>query len=446
MKKLITFITTIVTIVLSVILLTFSYSVALAQISPNALPLSSMPYDEQRGVISFANVLAPAFKSVTLIHSGSSAADGSFRPRSVGSGVIINKEKGLIITNSHVVAGSNRFRIQLADHRWLDAELIGTDAPSDIALLKTSKLPNQIHVADSDLTQVGDVVFALGYPLGLQQTLTFGIVSGVSRNSGGASLNDFIQTDAAINSGNSGGALLNSKGELVGINTSIISQSGGSIGIGFSVPSRMALSVATQLEKFGEVRRGAVGIVINHVSEADSERVGIDNWDGATIVKVEGESPAHLAGLQAGDVIVKFNGRHVTTADSLRAWIGVSEAGTPLEFTYMRGGEETKTVTVHARALDTSPISGMNSLGIKVRPTAESDNFPEEVKGIVIRELEMGSPGELAGLIQGDVIVAVNDEFAESEQVCDRLLSEAHGIARFVVYRGDMLIPVIVQF
>lgn len=446
MKKLITYITTIATIALSVIILTFSYSFALAQVGPNALPAASLPFDEQRGVLSFANVLGPAFKSVALIHSGSSAPDGSFRPKSVGSGVIINKEKGLIITNSHVVAGSDRFRIQLADHRWLDAQLIGTDSPSDIALLKTSGLPNQIQVADSDLTQVGDVVFALGYPLGLEQTLTFGIVSGLSRNSGGASLNDFIQTDAAINSGNSGGALLNSKGELVGINTSIISQSGGSIGIGFSVPSRMALSVATQLEKFGEVRRGAVGIVINHVSEEDSERVGIDNWDGATVVKVEDGSPAQTAGLQPGDVIVKFNGRHVTTADSLRAWIGVSEAETPLAFTYMREGEATKTVTAHARALNITPVSGINSLGINVRPIIESDNFPEKVKGIVIRELEIGSPAELAGLMQGDVIVAVNDEFAASRQVCDRLVSEAQGIAKFVVYRGNMFIPVIVQF
>lgn len=451
MKKLVTYITTIVTISLSVILLTFSYSLALAQVSANALPSSysfpsSLPVDEQRGVLSFANVLGPAFKSVALIHSGTTAPDGSFRARSIGSGVIINKEKSLIITNSHVVAGGDRFQIQLADHRWLDAELIGIDSPSDIALLKTSRLPNQIQIADSDLTQVGDIVFALGYPLGLEQTLTFGIVSGLSRNSGGSSLNDFIQTDAAINSGNSGGALLNSKGELVGINTSIISQSGGSIGIGFSVPSRMALSVATQLEKYGEVRRGAVGVVMNHVSEQDSQRVGIDNWECPTIVKVEDGSPAHVADLQPGDVIVKFNGRHVTTADSLRAWIGVSEAETPLAFTYMREGQATKTVTVHARVLNITPASSINSLGINIRAISKSDGFPGNVKGIVIRELKTGSPAEMAGLMQGDVIVAINDEFAANQQVCDRLVNEAHGIAKFVVYRADMFIPIIVQF
>ena len=441
MKKLMTYIITIIAIALSVILLTLSYSLALAQGLPG-----SLPYDEKRGVLSFSNVLNPAFKSVTLIHSGSSSANGSFIPKSVGSGVIINGQKGLIITNSHVVAGSNRFRIQLADHRWLDAELAGTDAPSDIALLKTDPLPNQIQIADSDLSRVGDIVFALGYPLGLEQTLTFGIISGLSRNSGGASLNDFIQTDAAINSGNSGGALLNSKGELIGINTSIISQSGGSIGIGFSVPSRMALSVAKQLEKFGEVRRGAVGIVINHVSEEDSKRVGIDNWDGATIVRIEEGSPADIAGLQAGDVITKFNNRHVTTADSLRAWIGVSEAETPLEFTYLREGKPPETIIVHARALNITPVSGLNSIGINVRPISESDNIPEKVKGIFIHKLDEGSPAELAGLMQGDVIVAVNDEFAASRQVCDRLVHEAEGIARFVVYRGNMLIPIIVQF
>ena len=433
-----------ITILSAMVLLTFSFSIALANTSS---PFSGTPIDQNRGVLSFSNVLDNAFKSVALIHSGSINEKGIFEAKSVGSGVIINKDNGLILTNSHVVAGHTAFRIQLSNHKWLDAELIGRDAPTDIALLKTSMvLQAQIDIADSDLARMGDVVFALGYPLGLEQTLTYGIVSGLGRTNGGASLSNFIQTDAAVNSGNSGGALLNSNGQLVGINTSILSRSGGNIGIAFAVPSRMAMSVANQLEKFGEVRRGAIGIVINHVTEEDSTRVGINHWDGATIMRVEPGSPAEQAGLRAGDVISRFNGRHVKSADALRAWIGVSEAETPLEFTYLREDRGETRVMINARSLNITPVSGLNSIGVKVRPIDVADNLPKDVQGIVIRELEKDSAAEKAGLLKGDVIVAVNDEFANNEQVCDRLVHEAEGIARFVVYRGNAFVPVIVQF
>lgn len=403
----------------------------------------TFPVDQGRNLLSFAPILEPAFKSVVFIQNGVLSDVGALIPRSIGSGVVINKQQGLILTNSHVVAGGTHFRIQLSDGRWIDAKLVGSDTPTDIAVLKTvNPLPYDIEIADSDQSRVGDIVFAVGYPLGLEQTLTFGIISGLGRSTGGTGLNDFIQTDAAINSGNSGGALLNSQGKLVGINTSILSQSGGNIGIGFSVPSRIAMQVAKQLAEFGSVLRGAIGVTLDRVSEADSTRVGIQTWDGANIVTVEDGSPADLAGLQSGDVITAFNGRHVKSARSLRTWIGVSQAGTPLEITYKRQGQEAKTMVMKARLLSQNPIAGLQALGARVRTIEPRDNLPENIKGVIISELTHGSPALTSGLKIGDVIVAINNELAASQQVCDRLVSEAHGVVRMMIYRSGNFVPI----
>ncbi|MEP3196534.1 MAG: trypsin-like peptidase domain-containing protein [Lentilitoribacter sp.] len=406
------------------------------------LGLSPLPVDQTRNQFSFAPVLEPAFKSVVFIQNGKLAEDGEVKPQAIGSGVVIDKAHGLILTNSHVVANGTHFRIQLSDGRWMDADLIGKDAPTDIAVLKVQgSVPEEITIADSDKSRVGDIVFALGYPLGLEQTLTFGIISGLGRSTGDQGLFDFIQTDAAINSGNSGGALLDSQGHLIGINTSILSQSGGSIGIGFSVPSQVAMQVAEQLAQYGTVRRGAIGVTLDSVSEEDSDRVGINHWDGATVVSVEEGSPAEIAGLRVGDVITGFNGRYVKSPRSLRTWIGVSEAGTPLEITYKRQDQAVSTLELQARLIDPSPVAGLAALGAGIRAISEGDNLPERIKGVVISELEKHSPAYSAGLKIGDVIVAINNELAASQQVCDRLVSEAHGIVRMMVYREGKLMP-----
>lgn len=413
-------------------------------VSPASAQLgaSALPFDQSRNQFSFAPALEPAFKSVVFIQNGALGEDGEIRPQSIGSGVVIDKDQGLILTNSHVVANGTHFRIQLSDGRWMDAELIGRDAPTDIAVLKVQgTIKNQITIADSDNSRVGDIVFALGYPLGLEQTLTFGIISGLGRSTGDQGLFDFIQTDAAINSGNSGGALLDSQGHLIGINTSILSQSGGNIGIGFSVPSQVAMQVAEQLAQYGVVRRGAIGVTLDSVSEEDSDRVGIDHWDGATVVSVEEGSPAALAGLQPGDVITGFNGRYVKSPRSLRTWIGVSEAGTPLEITYKRKAQDFASLELEARLIDPSPVAGLAALGAGIRAITEDDNLPERISGVVINELEKHSPAYSAGLMIGDVIVAINNEHAASQQVCDRLVSEADGIVRMMIYREGKIMP-----
>ncbi len=406
------------------------------------LGASALPFDQNRNQFSFAPALEPAFKSVVFIQNGALGEDGEIRPQSIGSGVVIDKDQGLILTNSHVVTNGTHFRIQLSDGRWIDAELIGKDAPTDIAVLKVQGvIKNQITIADSDNSRVGDIVFALGYPLGLEQTLTFGIISGLGRSTGDQGLFDFIQTDAAINSGNSGGALLDSQGHLIGINTSILSQSGGNIGIGFSVPSQVAMQVAEQLAQYGVVRRGAIGVTLDSVSEEDSDRVGIDHWDGATVVSVEEGSPADLAGLKPGDVITGFNGRYVKSPRSLRTWIGVSEAGTPLEITYKREAQDFASLELEARLIDPSPVAGLAALGAGIRAITEDDNLPERISGVVINELEKHSPAYSAGLRIGDVIVAINNEHAASQQVCDRLVSEADGIVRMMIYRDGKIMP-----
>lgn len=412
----------------------------------DTLAESPVPIDSARNVVSFGGILEPALKSVVLIEVSVNSGSGGFTPHARGSGVVIDALRGLILTNAHVVADGTKFRVQILDGRWLDAELVGSDTATDIALLRAKgpRLP-EIKVTDSDAVRVGDLVFAVGYPLGLDQTLTIGVISGLGRSSGGASLNDFIQTDAAINSGNSGGALLDSQGRLVGINTSILSKFGGNIGIGFSVPSRVALQVANQLAEFGEVRRGAIGVVLDHVSEAASAAAGINSWDGALVVSVEAGSPAQAAGLKPGDIITAYNGRHVKSAGGLRTWIGVSQAGTPLRITYKRGRAKETVVTVKAAPLKPPLVSGLSSLGVFIRPIQPADKLPENVKGMIVRELLPGSLGALSGLMLGDVIVAVNNEFAATQQVCDRLASESRGPVRLIIYRAGALRPIIIQ-
>lgn len=393
---------------------------------------------------SYADALEPALVSVVRV-AAYSTPDGSELPDTTGSGVVIDAGRGLILTNAHVVSDGDTFRIQLQDRRWLDAELAGVDVPTDVALLRVDNTSlRQIEVADSDKSRVGDVVFAAGYPLGLEQSLSMGIVSGLGRSSGGSELTDFIQTDAAINAGNSGGPLFDTQGRLVGINTAILSQSGGNIGIGFSIPSRVAMEIAAQLAEFGEVRRGEIGVVLDKVTEKESAAAGTKNWDGALIVAVTPGSPAAAAGLRPGDVVTAFNARHIRSPEGLRTWIGISRIGTPLGLTYMRSGRES-TVSVTVRPIEQPTVEGLKELGVTVRPALIEDGLPDMVKGVVVTEVAAGSPGELAGLQKGDVILSINDVLVASPQVCDRLVNEANGRVRVIIYRSGVVRPLIIE-
>ena len=279
----------------------------------------------------------------------------------------------------------------------------------------------------------------------MEQSLSIGVISGLGRSSSGESLQDFIQTDAAINSGNSGGPLLDSQGRLVGVNTAILSKGGGSNGIGFSVPSMLAFQVANQIIENGEVRRGSIGIEMARVSEKASEAVGIDHWNGALIASVRPESAAANAGLKSGDVVTHFDGRKVKSPSALRAWIGVATPGKPYAFTYVREKGVEKNIDIAVTAFKAPVIESLEQLGVSLRRATSQDNVPRGVSGIYVERVRDESPAAKAGLQVGDIIGEINNELVTTKHVCDRLIAEAKGRARLLVYRYGVAIPVIIE-
>ncbi|HEU4766588.1 MAG TPA: Do family serine endopeptidase [Pyrinomonadaceae bacterium] len=260
----------------------------------------------------------------------------------LGSGVIVDAD-GYIVTNHHVVDGAEAIKVDLSDNRSLDARLVGADPPSDLAVLKVdaSNLPVLV-LGDSDRTRVGDVVLALGNPLGVGQTVTMGIISAKGRQTGlsNGAFEDFLQTDAPINRGNSGGALVNINGELIGINSQILSPSGGSIGLGFSIPSNMARTVVDQLVKSGRVRRGQLGVVVLRIPSEEAAQLGVTQGPGVVVYQVQSGGGADRAGLRQGDVITALNGTAINEPNTFRNQIAGTPPGSEVTLTVRRGGSE----------------------------------------------------------------------------------------------------------
>jgi Do/DeqQ family serine protease len=265
------------------------------------------------------------------------------RPRQgLGSGVIVSQD-GYVLTNHHVIDGADQIKVDLNDNRTLEAKVIGTDPPSDLAVLKVeaSGLP-VLGLGDSDRTRVGDVVLAIGNPLGVGQTVTMGIISAKGRQTGlsNGAFEDFLQTDAPINQGNSGGALVSTNNELIGINSQILSPSGGSIGLGFAIPSNMARMVMDQLINKGKVRRGQLGIVVLKIPSEEASKMGVDRGPGVVVYEVQPGSAADRAGLRKGDVITALNGTSINDPNSFRNLIAASPPGSEVTLTIKRGGSE----------------------------------------------------------------------------------------------------------
>jgi Do/DeqQ family serine protease len=260
----------------------------------------------------------------------------------LGSGVIIDAN-GYILTNHHVIDGAEQIKVDLNDGRSLDAQVVGADPPSDLAVLKVeaSGLPVLV-LGDSDRTRVGDVVLAIGNPLGVGQTVTMGIISAKGRQTGlsNGSFEDFLQTDAPINRGNSGGALVSTNSELIGINSQILSPSGGSIGLGFAVPSNMARTVVEQLINAGRVRRGQLGITVLRIPSEEAAKLGVTQGPGVVVYDVQSRSAADRAGLRRGDVITALNGGQVTDPNSFRNQIARTQPGSEVTLTVKRNGQE----------------------------------------------------------------------------------------------------------
>ncbi|VAW58213.1 hypothetical protein MNBD_GAMMA11-3354 [hydrothermal vent metagenome] len=333
--------------------------------------------------------------------------------QSLGSGVVINAEKGLVISNNHVVGGADEIIVTLRDGRELKAKLLGSDPEADVALLQVPAVGlTEIKQADSDALQVGDFVVAIGNPFGLGQTVTSGIVSAMGRSGLGIEgYEDFIQTDASINPGNSGGALVNLRGELVGMNTAILSPggSGGNVGIGFAIPSNMIMQIVDHLERHGEVRRGVLGVVTQDLTADLAQAFGIKSNKGAVIARVFAESAAAEAGLQSGDVVLEVNGHKVRNSADMRNRVGLLRIGDELEMRLVRDGEDRTLVAKIAEPKLTS-INGeklSDKLAGAVLAQVSDPDDPSQTL-VVVAEVAKGSPAWYARLKRGDFILSVN--------------------------------------
>ena len=335
------------------------------------------------------------------------------RPRAMGSGVIVDAENGYLLTNHHVIDNAEQITVALTDRREFEAEVVGADPETDIALLKIdADSLTALPFADSNELQVGDYVVAIGNPFGLGQTITAGIVSAVGRSGLRLeSYEDFIQTDAAINVGNSGGALINLKGELVGINTAIFSGRGGNIGIGFAIPINMARQIMDQLLTHGEIQRGRIGVQIQDLIPDLAEALGTSHERGAVVAQVIPGTPAEAAGIQIGDVIVEMNGEAVVGSSDLRNKVGLLRVGDAVRLTIERDG---KPMTIELAVGESSEVAlGAGSQipqleGVVLGPLTPSSPLHEEVEGVLVIEVEVDTPAWNAGLREGDVIVEVN--------------------------------------
>ena len=368
------------------------------------------------------------------------------RPQiSAGSGVVVDAKLGHVLTNHHVIRDAKQIVVTLKDGRQIEAKLLGSDAGTDIALLKVeAEKLTAIRFADSDRLRVGDYVLAIGNPFGIGQTVTSGIVSALGRT--GLSIEgyeDFIQTDASINPGNSGGALINLRGELVGINTAIIGPSGGNVGIGFAVPSNMARAVMSQLAKYGEVKRGRIGLTTQEITPELAQALGLTPNQGAVVVEVAPDSPAAKVGLKRGDVVVAVNGRGVRGSSDLRNQIGLMAVGEEVEFKVLRDGKELvlKTKVENLRAATALGSQIVAELQGATVGTIESGGKPNAV---MVVEVAPDSPAWSHGLRRGDVIVAVNGRKVGSTRELTAAL-KAPGRAVLSVVRGDYIFAIVLR-
>jgi serine protease Do len=345
------------------------------------------------------------------------------RQQGIGSGVIITKD-GYILTNNHVVDGADEVKVALQDGREFTAKVIGRDPKSDVAVIKIdSKDLPAVQMADSDKVEVGDVVLAIGNPFGIGQTVTTGIVSATGRGGAvGLDYEDFIQTDAAINPGNSGGALVDAEGRLIGINTAILSRTGGNQGIGFAIPANLAKDVMTSLVRDGKVTRGYAGMWIQDVTPALAKEFNLKEHSGALVSDVAANSPAEKAGLKNGDVIVEFNGKAVTDSRHLKLAVARAQPGDSAPMKILRDGS-TKTVTLKVKELPNSEETARNSRtpdaedngtlnGVTVGDldpqTRRQFNLPGNVHGVVVTDVAPDSAAAEAGLKPGDVIQEID--------------------------------------
>ena len=347
---------------------------------------------------------------------------------SLGSGFVID-ESGFIVTNNHVIGEADEIEVVFQDETRLEAELVGRDPKVDIAVLKVKpkKKIKALKWGDSSKSKVGDWVLAIGNPFGLGGTVTAGIISAKSRDIGMGQYDSFIQTDASINKGNSGGPMFNMDGEVIGINSAIFSPSGGSVGIGFAIPSTMAIDVINQLKKFGKTSRGWLGVRIQTVTEEIAEAYGLDKPSGALVASVENNSPSFKAGVKPGDIILKFDGKDIKNDRDLPRVVAATKVGKNVELEIWRGnrilnlkvklGElETFEKKLKANVEDEQKPNELKEYGIqltKLTPNLRNRfGISKDIKGVLVLNVDRNSIAFARGLKSGDVIVSIVDNYA----------------------------------
>ncbi|MDF3123625.1 Do family serine endopeptidase [Rheinheimera sp. 1928-s] len=366
--------------------------------------------------------------------------------RGLGSGVIIDAKKGYVVTNHHVINEASEIQVTLKDGRSYKAKKIGEDPESDIALLQIEADDlTQVELADSDVLRVGDFTIAIGNPFGLGQTVTSGIVSALGRGGLGIEgYEDFIQTDAAINSGNSGGALVNLKGQLIGINTAIIGPNGGNIGIGFAIPANMMKNLVAQFVEFGEVRRGALGVRGGDLNAEIAKAMKTKTSKGGWVQEVIPGSAADKAGLKSGDIITHLNGKKVESFTEVRAKIATLGVGKEIALGILRD-DKALTVKVTLEAAEAATAEAKVLHPMLEGASLTDGKTPDGENGIVVDEVAARSPAAALGLEKGDVIIGVSRSRVTSTKELRELLNKSSGIIALQVQRGNRILYVLIR-
>ena len=366
--------------------------------------------------------------------------------KSLGSGVVIDADKGYIVTNHHVVEGAQEIAVTMHNGHHFKAKLIGSDPEADVAVLQADiKGLQAIPFGDSDKLRVGDFAVAIGNPFGLGQTVTSGIVSALGRTGLGIEgYENFIQTDASINPGNSGGALVNLRGELIGINTAILAAGGaGNVGIGFAIPINMVRQIVDQLIEYGEVRRGLLGVIMQNLTPELSQAFGLDLHRGVVISQVIEDTAAEEAGLKAGDVVVSINGAPVKSASAMRNMVGLLRVGEEMNITVIREGKK-KTMTAVIRDAKDLSVSGTRiNQGLAGATIEEKENGGKTY--LTVTEVEQGSPAWNAHLREGDIILSVNRRPVQTLKELQQIVGDKDSQILLNVQRGRTALFVLIQ-
>lgn len=358
--------------------------------------------------------------------------------RALGSGVIVDADKGLVITNHHVVDSADEIRVATYDGREFTATKVGSDQHTDLAVLKLEEFSSlqALNLADSDKLEVGDFAVAIGNPFGLGQTVTSGIISALGRSGLNIeNIENFIQTDAAINSGNSGGALVNLQGELIGINTAILGPNGGNIGIGFAIPSNMVRTVMDQLVNFGEVKRGLLGIMGTELNSDLAKNFGYERSGGAFVNEVLKGGAAEKAGVQPGDIITSVNGKQVTSFGQMRANIATQRPGTVVTLGIFRDGKD---LEIKVKLADDEQISLNAKDSSTLTEGFEGATLANSDDGVLVKDVAQNSKAQSIGLKSGDVITGVNRATVRNIEQLKKELNKTKGrITALRIQRGD---------